>query len=178
VAVSVARSDAVLAHIVLGYRDLERQLPVTPSTTFPIGSLTKAFTATAALAAEADGLLQLERPLNGGQVTLSLKDMEARASVSLEDILTHRVGLPPHDLLWHCSEALDDSLPERLGFLEPIPNGFRRGFAYSNLLYGAVARLIQQLTGRTWCYRPTSSMSDRAGCVMAITGMEPRCHAA
>lgn len=27
------------------------------------------------------------------------------------------------------------------------------------------------------CYRPTSSMSHRAGCVMAITGMEPGCHA-
>ena len=43
-AVAVVRGDKVILLKGYGYRDLEKQLPVTPNTLFAIGSITKSFT--------------------------------------------------------------------------------------------------------------------------------------
>ena len=44
IAVAVVQGDKIILLKGYGYRDLEKQLPVTPNTLFAIGSITKSFT--------------------------------------------------------------------------------------------------------------------------------------
>ncbi|MCA9737627.1 MAG: beta-lactamase family protein, partial [Gemmatimonadetes bacterium] len=55
--------DGALAHVgTTGFRDLETQAPVEPTTVFRIASMTKSFTAAAILALRDQGRLSLDDP--------------------------------------------------------------------------------------------------------------------
>jgi CubicO group peptidase (beta-lactamase class C family) len=62
-AVAAVRDHDVILATGHGRRDLGAELPVTPDTSFAIGSTTKAFTAATVGALVDDGLLEWERPL-------------------------------------------------------------------------------------------------------------------
>ena len=83
-----------------GYRDAYTYLPVTPDTLFALGSCSKAFTATAiALLADA-GKIALDSPVRTYLHDFALEDPVATATLTTRDLLTHRSGLPRHDLFW------------------------------------------------------------------------------
>src|SRR2546430_3893160 len=59
-AFAVVKDGRVVYLVTLGHRDIERNLPVTPETMFPIGSCTKAFTSMAVALSADRGLLSLD----------------------------------------------------------------------------------------------------------------------
>jgi CubicO group peptidase (beta-lactamase class C family) len=67
---------------------------------FAIGSATKAFTAATAGALVDDGLLEWERPLRDYLPELRLHDPVVTDRLSVIDLLSHRSGLPRHDMAW------------------------------------------------------------------------------
>jgi CubicO group peptidase (beta-lactamase class C family) len=81
-----------------GLRDREAGLPVTGDTLFAIGSVTKAFTATTVGALVDEGLLEWDRPLRDYVPGVRLHDPNASDRLTIVDLLSHRSGLPRHDL--------------------------------------------------------------------------------
>lgn len=132
-----------------GWRDLERRLPVTPETVFPVGSVTKPVTATALASLVDDGLLEWDRPVVEQLPGFELADREATARTTLRDLLTHRTGLPRHDLFWYGAGLDRDELVRRLRFLPPS-RPFRAAFQYQNLGYVVAGRLAGHVTGTSW----------------------------
>lgn len=75
-----------------GITSVENPLPVTDETLFQIGSVTKTFTATAAVRLVAAGKLKLDEPLRVYLPDLKLADEEVGKRVTMRHLLTHAGG--------------------------------------------------------------------------------------
>ena len=145
----VAKADEVLLCAALGQRDLERALPVTAETLFAIGSCTKAF-ATTALGILVDrGQLEWERPIREYMPDFRMHDTFATERMTALDLVTHRSGLPGHDLLWYGAARSRAELYAALRHLEPNKD-LRSAWQYQNLMYAAAGCLVEAITGDTW----------------------------
>jgi CubicO group peptidase (beta-lactamase class C family) len=132
-----------------GYRDVENRLPVTPDTLFPLGSCSKAFTATAIAMLVDEGRLALDAPVRTVLPDFALADPLASASVTTRDLLTHRSGLPRHDLFWYEAPLSRDELYQRLRFLEPAGPPHAQ-WRYNSLMFVVAGRIIETLSGDSW----------------------------
>ena len=148
--VAAVRDGEVVLATGWGRRDLEADLPVTAGTLFAIGSTTKAFTASMVGALVDDGLLEWERPVRDYLPDLRLHDLVATDRLTVVDLLSHRSGLPRHDLAWvgHPDRSRAD-LVRRLRYL-PLSRDLRQEFQYCNLGYLAAGHLVEVLSGVTW----------------------------
>lgn len=94
VAVAVIHDGRVLLSKGYGYRDLEKRLPVTSKTLFPIASITKPVTATAAAILVDDGKINWNDRVREHLPKFRLHAEEAAAQLTIRDCLAHRTGIP------------------------------------------------------------------------------------
>lgn len=149
-AVAVVQDGQVMMAEGFGLRDVERALPVTPTTLFGIGSSTKAFTSTAFQMLVDEGLLSWDKPLREALPGFRLQDPFAREHATALDFALHRSGLPRHDLLWIANPALDvDKVIANAELLQPAAE-FREAWIYNNFGYVLLGHLIEQAAGLPW----------------------------
>jgi CubicO group peptidase (beta-lactamase class C family) len=148
-AVGIVKDGAVALAQGYGERNMEEGLPVTPHTLFAIGSISKWFTATALAMLADEGALDWDTPLIEYLSDFRLFDPIATQFATATDLITHQVGLPPHELAWYGSPLPRRQIYERLRYLAPNKS-FRARFEYSNLMYVAAGILIEALSGQTW----------------------------
>ncbi len=149
-AIAVVAGGEVVFAEGFGLRDVERQLPMTPDTLFAIGSTTKAFTATLLGTLVDEGLLAWDAPLTTFLPEFRLSDPTATQLMTPRDLVTHRSGLPRHDLLWYNNnESTRAELVARLAHLE-LSEQPRAKFQYNNLMFMTAGYLAGRLTGSTW----------------------------
>jgi len=84
-----------------GFRDVEKKLPVTSNTLFAIGSTTKAFTTFLIGTLVDEGKLGWDKPVREFLPEFRLSDPRTTELITPRDLLTHRSGLPRHDLVWY-----------------------------------------------------------------------------
>jgi CubicO group peptidase (beta-lactamase class C family) len=149
-AMAAVRNGEVVLAAGWGRRDLAAELPVTSGTLFAIGSVTKAFTATAVGALVDEGLLDWDRPLRDYVPDLRLHDDVVTGRLTVTDLLSHRSGLPRHDLTWVGHPDLSRAeLVRRLRFL-PLSKDLREQFQYCNLGYLLAGHVVEVLSGTPW----------------------------
>ena len=124
-------------------------LPVTPDTLFPLGSCSKAFTATAIALLADEGRIALDAPVRTYLPDFSLEDPVASATLTTRDLLTHRSGLPRHDLFWYQAPFSRDELYRRLRFLEPSGPP-RTRWRYNSLMFVVAGRIVEKVSGESW----------------------------
>src|ERR671915_60622 len=120
--------------------------PITRDTAIPVGSITKCFTATVAMALVADGDVDLDAPVR--DYVPELGDMGAL--ISLRQLLSHTSGLAE-------SAGVEETATATARHYI-VEHGRRRGFvqspgvsfSYSNPGYVVVGRLIETVTGMSW----------------------------
>jgi CubicO group peptidase (beta-lactamase class C family) len=133
-----------------GYRDLEAQLPMTPDTLFAIGSTTKAMTTTVLGMLVDEGKLAWDEPLRTYLPRFRLSDPTISDRITPRDLVTHRSGLPRHDLLWYNNNSGSRSeVVARLAHLE-LTADLRETFQYNNLMFMTAGYLIEQIDDTTW----------------------------
>ena len=149
VAVGVVERGRLVFARGFGYRDVAAHLPVTPDTLFPLGSCSKAFTATAIALLADEGRIALDAPVRTYLSDFALEDPVASATLTTRDLLTHRSGLPRHDLFWYQAPYSRDELYHRLRFLEPrgLPHTQWR---YNSLMFVVAGRIVEKVTGESW----------------------------
>ena len=148
-ALAAVRDGRVVVSRVYGLRDPERGLPVTPRTLFAIGSVTKTFTATGLAILAEEGRLDWDRPVRQYLPDFALMDPRASREITPRDLVSHRSGLPRHDVLWY-AEAFDRAeMLVRLRHLKPT-KALRQTFQYQNLMFMAAGVLAGRLDGVTW----------------------------
>jgi CubicO group peptidase (beta-lactamase class C family) len=149
-AIAAVRNGEVVLAAGWGHRDLAAELPVTPGTLFAIGSVTKAFTAATVGTLADDGLLEWDRPLRDYLPALRLHDPVVTDRLTIADLLSHRSGLPRHDLAWLGHPDLSRAeLVRRLRFL-PLSKDLRQEFQYSNLGYLVAGHAVEVLSATPW----------------------------
>ncbi len=107
----------------------------------PIGSITKTFTATVAMALVSDGDLDLDAPLSDHLPGVA-------DELTLRHLLSHTGGLPsdPEDVR---TTSLRHHVRQALRELHPLHEP-GAGFSYSNIGYSLIGHLIEVTTGMTW----------------------------
>ncbi|KAG9527791.1 beta-lactamase/transpeptidase-like protein, partial [Aureobasidium melanogenum] len=126
----------------------------TPDTLWFTGSTTKAFTAAAAALMVHDPVEYPEIRWSSPLSTLlpghfALEDDYYTSHITLEDALSHRSGLPRHDLAYGWSE---DREPDALDIIHtmrhlPLTAEPRTKWQYCNLMYGTVGQALAMLSG-------------------------------
>ena len=149
-AVAAVQDGRVVLAAGWGQRDLDTKLPVTADTLFAIGSTTKAFTAATVGALVDDGLLDWERPLRDYVPEIQLHDPVVSDRLTVVDLLSHRSGLPRHEMAWlgHPGRTRAEVI-RRLRFL-PLSKDLRQAFQYCNLGYLAAGYAVEVLSGTPW----------------------------
>ena len=161
-AVAVIQDGQVILCEGFGLRNVEHNLPVTPETLFPIASCSKAFTAmTVALLVEA-GKLDWDKPVREYLPSFRLQDAVATEHMTPRDLLTHRSGLPRHDLMWYGSNFGRREIFDRLRYLEPTRD-LRYAFQYQNIMYMVAGLLVGEIAGTSWEQFVQTQIFDKLG---------------
>lgn len=149
VTIAVVEKDKVVYTGGFGYRDLEHKLPVTENTEFAIGSCTKAFTASLIGMLEAEGKLDIDKPVRNYLPELKFQNEYTNDHATLRDMMCHRTGLPRHDLSWYASWATREEFLKRIEFLEPTAE-LRAKWQYNNFMFMAQGVVLEKITGKSW----------------------------
>ncbi len=132
-----------------GWRNVEEKLPVTPDTLFAIGSNTKSFTATLLAMQVDDGALAWDDPIRTVLPEFRLHDPAATDEMTAVDLLSHRSGLPRHDLYWYATGRSRSELLAGLHHLEPSAS-FRSRYQYQNLMFMTAGIVSERIGGKSW----------------------------
>lgn len=148
-AIAVVQDGEVIHSKGYGFRNFKNRLPVTPKTLFAIASVTKSFTVSSLGILVDQGRLDWDEPVRKFVPSFRLYDPVASEQMTPRDLVTHRSGLPRHDLVWYNSTLSGEELFERLPYLEPS-KAFRSTYQYNNLMFMAAGHLVAQVSGTTW----------------------------
>ena len=148
-AVAVVKKDNLLYAQGFGYRDWEKRQSVTSHTLFPIGSCTKAFTASLLGQLEAKKLLDLDHPVRDYLPELKFYNVTMDNMITLRDMLTHRTGLPRYDYAWFLFSGPRDSMLHKIRYMEPTAP-VRTRWQYNNFMFLAQGMVAEKLTGKSW----------------------------
>lgn len=149
VAVAIVKDGKVVLERGYGQRDVKGALPVDANTLFAIGSSTKAFTALGLAILVDEGKLEWDTPVVHYLPDFRLQDETATKLMTPRDLVTHRSGLPRHDLMWYGSGFTRDEMYDRLQYLQPSAS-VRNRFQYQNLMYMTAGILAGELAGTGW----------------------------
>ncbi|MDX2148977.1 MAG: serine hydrolase [Planctomycetota bacterium] len=149
VGVAVVRGTEVLLSKGYGERDVEGKKPATEHTLFAIGSSSKAFTTYLMAVLAEQGKLDWDKPVREVLPEFRLADEGVAQRVTPRDLVTHRTGLPRHDLMWYNSGLSRGEIFARLRHLK-LSEDLRAKWQYNNLMYLSAGVLVEKLTGQTW----------------------------
>jgi CubicO group peptidase (beta-lactamase class C family) len=149
-AVAIVADGKVIYAKGFGKRDVAKNLPMTADTLLPIGSVTKSFTTVLMGMLVDEGKLEWDKPLRTYLPDFRVADETLTSRITPRDLVTHRTGLPRHDLVWYNNDTLTrKEIVARLAHL-PASEDFRTRFQYNNLMFLAAGYLVEQLTGQPW----------------------------
>lgn len=148
-AILVEQKGVLLYKNVYGISNLQRRDSLKPNSTFQLASISKMFTAVAALRLAEEGRLSLT-----DTIQQYIKDFPYNG-ITIADLLSHRSGLPNY-LYCFDKKLRDGSEPpsnETLvdWFTEadpqiPMLGSVNRGFQYNNTNYAVLARIVEEVT--------------------------------
>lgn len=149
-AVAVVEKNKVVFSKGFGVRDLDTKQPVTPNTLFAIGSCTKAFTSTLVGQLVADGKFTYDEPVRNYLPELKFFNNDMNNSITMRDMMSHRTGLPRHDLSWYLNPSDNrDSLLQRIQFMEPTYRP-KEKYQYNNFMFFAQGYVVEKFSRQSW----------------------------
>ena len=149
VAIAVVKDDAILFSRGYGVRDIATRAPVTPSTVFALGSVTKSFTSALVAQDVAAGRLGWDDTLSHRLPGFATADANLTSMLSLRDVLAHRSGLPRGDMAWYASHNSRDENVRRVRYMKPDAAP-RTSFSYQNVLYLAAGQAVGVANHSSW----------------------------
>jgi beta-lactamase class C len=149
-AVAVVRGGEIETIRTFGVRDIEGGAPVDDDTVFRLASLSKGIAASAVEQMVLEESVSLSAPVTSFSKTLRLKSREASERLTLEDVLSHRTGLPPYAY----DNLLEAGVPpamirQRYASVDPICS-VGSCYAYQNVAFDTVSELIETVDGAAY----------------------------
>lgn len=132
-----------------GVRDVTKDALVTPDTKFPIGSVTKSFTALGMMVLVDKGLVELDAPVTTYIPEFKLSDPESTEAVTVRNLLTHTTGLIRTDAsTFDTSVTTEDII--KAAATTPLVGKPGETFVYSNVNAILAGEVIKRVSGESW----------------------------
>ena len=147
-ALAIVKDDSVILSKGYGTREYGHAAPVDEHTIFPIGSTTKALTATALGMLVDEGKLNWDDHIIDYLPLFQLYDPWVTRHTTIRDALTHRSDTNP-DLLSSVTILTRDEIIDRLRFVQP-DGPFRARFSYNNVMYTVAGQVLAAAAGMSW----------------------------
>ncbi|OLF19172.1 serine hydrolase [Actinophytocola xanthii] len=143
-------ADDELVEVAHGTLHVRTGAPVSTDALFQIGSITKVWTATVAMALVDDGLLGLDTPVAEVLPELRLADPDVTKAVTVRHLLNHTSGIDG-DVFTDTGRG-DDCLERYVEVLGDAGQNHPLGatWSYCNSGYALLGRVIEKVTGKTW----------------------------
>lgn len=120
----------------------------TADTLYFTGSTAKSFTAASILQLiEKHEDISLDSKIEDF-ISWKLQDDYAQTHATLEDALSHRTGMPRHDLSYGGPNFTDQDMIDSLQYL-PLTKELRQGWQYCNMMFIVLSSIIEKLSGST-----------------------------
>jgi CubicO group peptidase (beta-lactamase class C family) len=149
VAVLVARDGKVLFSSGFGMADLSHDVPITPTTKFRIGSITKQFAAAAILKLQEDGKLNVT-----DELSKFFPDFPRGDEVTIHHLLTHSSGIKSFTSKsdFYATVASSATSQEMIDSFKSDPFDFNPGekFAYNNSGYFLLGAIVEKVSGQSF----------------------------
>ena len=151
VALAIVRGDEVIFARGFGLADVSKKTPVTPRTSFFIGSTTKAFTATLIGMLVDEGRMRWDDPVENylPQFKLAVQSKDPNDRATLRDVLSHRTGFTRMFLLDMNTGMSSEEILRRATSAEAFAP-FRQRFLYNNEHYVAAGLAAAAAAGSSW----------------------------
>ena len=129
----------------VGVTNVEHPLPVTDTTLFQVGSITKTFVSTAILLLAEEGKLALDDPVGKHVSTLRERTGLDTDAITIEHLLSHQSGFDgDHLILGRIPDSLDELADARRLF----PPG--TGVSYNNAAFSIAGEVIAAVSGTSF----------------------------
>jgi CubicO group peptidase (beta-lactamase class C family) len=167
VSAGVVRDGVLVWSTHVGAARMDPLCAPTDDTQYMIGSITKTFTAVLVMALRDAGRLSLDDPLE------NFLPQTRHGAITIRQLLSHASGLQrePVGRIWESLDAPDQErlLRELEDAEQVLPVHF--AFHYSNLAFGLLGQIVEQLEGRPWGEVVTERILVPLG--MKNTGLQP-----
>lgn len=143
-----------------GLADKANEVPATPETVYRVGSISKLFTATAAMQLLEQGKLNIDQPLSTYLPEFSIKSRYPDAApITPRSIMTHHSGLPS-DLLKGMWTKTPEPFENEVNLIreEYVANPPDYVFSYSNLGVTILGHALEKVAGRDYSSHMSASL--------------------
>ncbi|MCL2006787.1 MAG: serine hydrolase [Treponema sp.] len=133
-----------------GLSDIDKSIKATPDTIYAIASSTKAFAATSIAILADEKKLNLDDPVKKHLKDFKMHDPYMTDHLTIKDALSHRGGLPRHDMVWF--NRPDLTLKELAYTLKHLPPSFepRTRMYYQNIMFALSSVIVEHVSGKPW----------------------------
>jgi beta-lactamase class C len=171
-AVAVVRDGQPTLIRTYGPRELGGSEPIDPQTIFRVASLSKGFATGLVAQLVAEGKLKLDAPAAAYAPDLELKDPRQLAKVTLENVMSHRLGLPPNAYDNLLEAGLSPArILRRLDEVKPICK-VGECYGYQNVAFNILADAIEAADGRPVDQSMAARIFQPLGMNTASLGLE------
>lgn len=132
-----------------GVRDVATRTPVTPDTEFPIGSVTKSFTALDMMVLVDEGLVDLDAPVTTYIPEFKLSTPKYTKAVTVRNLLTHTTGLVRTDASTFDLNVTTEDIIKAVA-TTPLVGKPGETFVYSNVNAILAGEVVRRVSGESW----------------------------
>jgi CubicO group peptidase (beta-lactamase class C family) len=133
-----------------GVTNLDHPLPVTDTTLFQIGSITKTFTALAVMQLVEKGQVELDQPVRSYLPDFQTADEATAVTITVRHLLTHMAGWDGD--LFQGTGWGEEALPRYAALIaeqsQTVP--LDTHFSYNNAAFSLAGYLIEKVTGQPY----------------------------
>jgi len=155
VSIAIVKKDKILWSKGYGFTDRTQTKRVDSDTLFWIGSLSKAYTATAFFRAAQKGLVRLDDPIRKYYPEFTWNSIfgeNEKDMITFRHLLAHRAGLQHFTKMTDPKTGLYYSFEEYISKIseswQKYPVGELHSYSYSNAGYDLIAFILQKITGK------------------------------
>lgn len=152
-----------------GVANASTGVPVTPTTLFQIGSISKVYTATLVMQAVTAGVIALDEPVRAQLQEFMVADPAATIEITPRHLLAHTSGIEGDHLIdtgWN-ADALARYVATLAGLGQIHPTD--QAYSFCNTGYGVIGRLLEVVTGEHFDRVLRRRLTRPLGCRTTLT---------
>lgn len=171
-AIAIVQDDTVLLERGFGVTDTGGDEAVGPDTVFRVASLSKAFAGTVAAMLVEEGAMRWDARIVDHLPAFKLRNLEAAQNLTVQDILSHRIGLPYNTL----DRLLEQDEPypllvARLGEVDPVCDT-GDCYGYQNVAFSLIGDMVFASTGDFYSHQVEKRIFHPLGMYTATYGRD------